>query len=166
MEQLPYGLPHATVDLENMAPVKSGERSLPITDITRSYFMRQRDLQANQRHLTGQSYHDNDLVIAKPNGAPERREQLSINFGQLLRRFDMPHIRFHDTRHSAATNMHELTGDFFTVSQILGHSLKGAGIQLNLSSNLDSVTAQYVDVRLERKLVVLDIYHQAVLGQG
>lgn len=78
----------------------------------------------------------------------------------------MPHIRFHDTRHSAATNMHELTGDFFTVSQILGHSLKGTGIQLNLSSNLDSVTAQYVDVRLERKLVVLDTYHQAVLGQG
>lgn len=166
VEQLPYGLPRATVDLENMAPVKSGERSLPITDITRPYFMRQRDLQANQRHLTGQIYHDNDLVIAKPNGAPERREQLSINFGQLLRRFDMPHIRFHDTHHSAATNMHELTGDFFTVSQILGHSLKGAGIQLNLSSNLDSVTAQYVDVRLERKLVVLDIYHQAVLGQG
>lgn len=61
--------------------------------------------------------------------------------------------------------MHELTGDFFTVGQILGHSLKGTGIQLNISTSLEAVTAQYVDVRLNRKLVVLDAYHQAVLGQ-
>ena len=60
--------------------------------------------------------------------------------------------------------MHELTGDFFMVSQILGHGLKGTGIQLNLSSNLESVTAQYVNVRIDRKRLVLDTYHQAVLG--
>ncbi len=42
----------------------------------------------------------------------------------------MPHMRFHDLRHSAATNMHQLTGDFYTVGMILGHSLKGIGIQL------------------------------------
>ena len=106
---------------------------------------------------------NNDLVIAKPNGAPERSNRISANFGQLLRHQSMPHMRFHDTRHSAATNMHELTGDFYTISQILGHSLKGIGIQLNMSNNLESVTAQYVDVRLNRKAVVLDTYHTAVL---
>ena len=58
--------------------------------------------------------------------------------------------------------MHQLTGDFFTVGMILGHSLKGAGIQLGISNNLDTVTAQYVDVRLERKKEVLDIYHNAL----
>jgi integrase len=169
VEQLPYKLPAGTVDIEEMAPVKSGDRTLPITDITRPYFLRQKALQKDQENLmtaSGQTYHHNDLVIARPDGAPKRRERVSPDFGQLLRHLGMPHIRFHDTRHSAATNMHELTGDFFTVSQILGQSLKGTGIQLNLSSNLDSVTAQYVDVRLERKLVVLDTYHQAVLGQG
>lgn len=165
VEQLPYGLPPATVEVDEMAPVKSGERTLPITDSTRSYFLHQKELQAGQRRLAGQSYHDNDLVIAKPNGAPVRRDRLSANFGQLLRHLGMPHIRFHDTRHSAATNMHELTGDFFTVGQILGHSLKGTGIQLNISTSLETVTAQYVDVRLNRKLVVLDAYHQAVLDQ-
>ena len=77
----------------------------------------------------------------------------------------MPHMRFHDLRHTAATNMHQLTGDFYTVGQILGHSLKGIGIQLQLSNNLEAVTAQYVDVRLERKRIVLDTYHQAVLGE-
>lgn len=169
IEQLPYKLPAGTVEVDEMAPVKSGDRTLPITNITRPYFLRQKTLQEDQERLmtaSGQTYHHNDLVISKPDGSPKRRERVSPDFGQLLRHLGMPHIRFHDTRHSAATNMHELTGGFFTVSQILGHSLKGAGIQLNLSSNLDSVTAQYVDVRLERKLIVLDTYHQAVLGQG
>ena len=58
--------------------------------------------------------------------------------------------------------MHQLTGDFFTVGMILGHSLKGAGIHLGISSKLDAVTAQYVDVRLERKKEVLDVYHNAL----
>ena len=56
----------------------------------------------------------------------------------------------------------ELTGDFYTVGMILGHSLKGTGIQLGISSKLDSVTAQYVDVRLERKKEVLDAYHSVL----
>lgn len=32
--------------------------------------------------------------------------------------------------------MHQLTGDFYTVGMILGHSLKGTGIQLGISTNI------------------------------
>lgn len=60
--------------------------------------------------------------------------------------------------------LHQLTGDFYTVSMLLGHSLKGIGIQLGLTNNLESVTAQYVDVRMDRKKLVLDEYHRAVLA--
>ena len=58
--------------------------------------------------------------------------------------------------------MHQLTGDFYTVGEILGHTLKGIGQSLGISNNLDAVTARYVDVRLERKKEVLDTYHKAV----
>jgi hypothetical protein len=58
--------------------------------------------------------------------------------------------------------MHQLTVDFYTVGQILGHTLKGVGMQLGISKSLDRVTAQYVDVRLDRKIVVLDTYHNAL----
>ena len=47
--------------------------------------------------------------------------------------------------------MHQLTGDFYTVGEILGHTLNGIGMSLGISTNLEVVTAQYVDVRLERK---------------
>lgn len=49
----------------------------------------------------------------------------------------MQHIRFHDLKHFAATNMHQQSGDFYTIGQILGHiSLKGVEIQLGISWNL------------------------------
>jgi len=51
--------------------------------------------------------------------------------------------------------MHQLTGDFYTVGEILGHTLKGIGMSLGISTNLESVTAQYVDVQLERKKLSL-----------
>ena len=169
VEQLPFALPAGTTSVSEMAPVKSSERTLPITNLTMPYFIRRVWRQTNQRILlesSGEDYYDNDLVIAKPNGCPERRERVSANFGQFLRHQGLRHIRFHDLRHSAATNMHELTGDFYTVGQILGHSLKGIGIQLGISNNMEAVTAQYVDVRLERKSFVLNSYHEKLLELG
>lgn len=61
--------------------------------------------------------------------------------------------------------MHQLTGDFYTVGEILGHTLKGIGMSLGISTNLEAVTAQYVDVRLERKNTVLETYHKALHPQ-
>lgn len=58
--------------------------------------------------------------------------------------------------------MHQLTGDFYTVGEVLGHTLAGIGASLGLSMNFEAVTARYVDVRLERKKEVLDAYHAAV----
>ena len=168
VEQFPFEILADVKVVPEMAPVKSGERTLPITPLTKPYFERQLIAQNEQKRLnaaSGSPYYDNDLVLAKPDGAPKRRERISNSFGQMLRHSGMPHIRFHDLRHTAATNMHELTGDFYTVAQILGHSLKGIGNQLGISGNLDTVTARYVDVRLNRKLAVLNAYHEAVLGE-
>lgn len=168
IEQLPYKLPAGTVTVTEMAPVKSEDRILPITNVTRPYFERQLALQERQKEMAesgGGIYYDNHLVVAKPNGIPFRRDRVSNDFAQMLRRLDLPHIRFHDLRHSGATNMHQLTGDFYTVGKILGHSLKGVGIQLGISNNLEAVTEQYVNVRLDRKKTVLDAYHNALHPQ-
>ena len=40
--------------------------------------------------------------------------------------------------------------------------MKDLGISLGISTNLEAVTAQYVDVRLERKQSVLQTYHKAL----
>ncbi len=41
--------------------------------------------------------------------------------------------------------------------------MKGVGLQLGISGNLDSTTAQYVEVRIDRKIAVLNAYHNAIL---
>ena len=151
-------LPGAKIITE-MAPTKSNDRILPITEETLPYFLRQFDLLERQKDLItagGGEYYDNILFIAKPDGSPYRRDRRSANFGQLIRHLEMPHIRFHDLRHTAATNMHQLTGEFYTVGKILGHTLKGIDMSLGISTNLEAVTAQYVDVRIERKKTVLE----------
>ena len=169
VEQMPFKVPAGTKTIDDMAPTKSSDRILPITETTLAYFMRQFELQERQKafaHAGGVEYHDNDLVVAKADGSPQRRDRMSANFGQLIRHLEMPHIRYHDLRHTAATNMHQLTGDFYTVGEILGHTLKGIGMSLGISTNLEAVTARYVDVRLERKKDVLDVYHKAVHDVG
>ena len=100
-------------------------------------------------HRAGQVYHDNDLLICQPNGAPYRPDTISARWSRFLKTLGLPLIRFHDLRHTAATNMHELTGGFYTVGEILGHTLKGIGMTLGLSSNLD----------------VLQIYHQKIIPE-
>ena len=158
VEQMPFKVPPGTKTITEMAPTKSNDRILPITEETLPYFLRQFDLIERQKALieaSGGVYYDNKLFIAKPDGSPQRRDRMSANFGQLIRHLEMPHIRFHDLRHTAATNMHQLTGDFYTVGEILGHTLKGIGMSLGISTNLEAVTAQYVNVRLERKKLSL-----------
>ena len=165
VEQLPFNLPAGTKMVAELAPTKSNDRTLPITEDTLPYFLRRFDQLNQQKNFieaSGGTYYDNHLFIAKPDGSPERRDRMSANFGQLIRHLELPHIRFHDLRHSAATNMHQLTGDFYTVGEILGHTLKGIGMSLGISTNLEAVTAQYVDVRLERKKAVLEAYHKAL----
>lgn len=165
IEQMPYNVPAGTALLQKMAPLKSDERVLPITPTAKPIFERQVAIQQEQRRqieASGGAYYDNQLVIAHMDGRPLNQSNVSADFRRLLIRIDFPHIRFHDLRHSAATNMHQLTGDFYTVGKILGHSLKGIGMQLGISNNLHAVTERYVDVRLERIKVVIETYHRAL----
>lgn len=52
-----------------------------------------------------------------------------------------------------------------SLGEILGHTLKGIGISPGISTNLEAVTAQYVDVWLDRKNTVLETYHKTLHPQ-
>jgi integrase len=166
VEQLPFKLPKDTKIVSEFAPPKSHERTLPITDETMPFFHRQLSLLVKQKEEAQQSgapYHDNALLVCRASGEPHNRSVISSTWKTMLANRELPHMRFHDLRHTTATNLHGLTGDFYTVGEILGHTLKGLGLSLGISGNLESVTAQYIDVRLG----ILNVYHQALrLNKG
>jgi integrase len=87
--------------------------------------------QKRQRRATGPAWADHDLVFADDHGEPlfgshvtERRLK------PLLRRLDLPPIRFHDLRHTAATLLLTRGINAKVVSEMLGHG----NVQLTLET--------------------------------
>jgi len=150
-----------TVDLKE----KFSRRVLPITDESKEYFLAVQQYRQENIDRQKEFYDDRGFILTRPNGLPLDETHISRQFNLIVSSFDMPHQRFHDLRHAAATNMHQLTGDFYTIGEILGHSLKGIGNTLGFVGGLEAVTERYVDVRLERKRYVLEAYHKAVMGR-
>ena len=86
-EQLPFKVPPKTKVIEEMAPPKSNGRKLPITELARPFFLKQlamQEVQKEQAAKDGKPYYDNDLVVAKPDGAPIAASWVSSQFGKLL----------------------------------------------------------------------------------
>lgn len=137
------------------------ERTLPITPYTKPYFEKQfkrRDLV-----LLNTKSDFSHFMILTDKGTPYTEEHISDHFKKIAGRLNLPAIRFHDLRHTAATNMHLLTGDFYTVAAVLGHSLRGIGGQLRISGNLEATTERYIDVQLDSLSRVLAAYHKTII---
>ena len=169
--QIPCDLPKDAKIVPHLEPLKDrdeGEtRSFPITEEAMPIFLRLKQEQADQRRLCklgGVKYYDNDLVVCKPDGSPYLQKCISAKFNGFMRSTGMPKIRFHDLRGTAGTNMYNLTGDFYAVSQILGHSVDDFSQQMGVNLKINTVTTRYVQVQEQRKLSVLTAYHQAVFA--
>lgn len=169
--QIPCDLPKDAKIVPHLEPLKDrdeGEtRSFLITEETLPIFLRLRQEQTDQRRLcklSGVEYYDNDLVVCKPDGSPYLQKRISAKFNGFMRSTGMPKIRFHDLRGTAGTNMYNLTGDFYAVSQILGHSVDDFSQQMGVNLKINTVTTRYVQVQEQRKRNVLTAYHQAVFA--
>ena len=169
VDQLPDLEPGTTIVTE-FAPLKdreSGEgRMLPITEITKAFFVRHKALQEYQKQLCISSrapYYENDLLVCKADGRPIRHDSISREFSKLVYRIGLPHNTYHGLRRTAGSNIHALSGDYYTVSTILGHTVEGAVKELQLPISVAAVTSRYIEVQMDRKKEVLEAYHNAIL---
>jgi len=78
--------------------------------------------QQRNRLALGPAYTDHGLVSARSNGKPVNPRQLSKDFLGLVRRIKIPRIRFHDLRHTHATQLLRQEVHPKIVSERLGHS--------------------------------------------
>ena len=70
----------------------------------------------------GNTYHDDGYVCANEDGTVIHPQYLSRKFKKLLEKNDLPVIRLHDLRHSAATNLLAMGFSIKDVSVWLGHA--------------------------------------------
>ena len=103
---------------------KSSERTLPLLpEIKKFLKIRQNEIEQNRVDAIG-SYNNEylDYVCVDDNGKRLDGHTLYINFTKLLKKYNMPHIRFHDLRHSCASMLVAKKVSIKTIQEWLGHS--------------------------------------------
>jgi integrase len=100
----------------------AAKRTLPITAEVVAALKNHKKQQIEERLAFGSEYEDNDLVFCSPKGTPLDPRSFTRHFDTLLNKAGLPHIRFHDARHTVATLLLEQNEHPRVVQELLGHS--------------------------------------------
>lgn len=119
----------------------ASRRSVPIPDHALAELKRHKTRQRRERLLVGEAYRDQDLVFCREDGQPLDPRNFTRRFDRMLAQAGVPHIRFHDARHTFATLLLELGEHPKVVQQLLGHA--------RIATTLD--TYSHVSLDLEKR---------------
>jgi integrase len=138
-----------TSTLERAQPkTKTSMRQIPLTAAAVDALKRHAERQGQRRAVVGSEWTDTGLVFTNERGgAVEPRNLLARSFAPLLSEAGIPHVRFHDLRHTAATLMAAQGVHTKVVSEMLGHA--SIGITLDLYSHVTPSMAQQAVTAME-----------------
>lgn len=99
-------------------------RTLPLCSYTYQYFQNLRQQQFYYQELCGNNYEwrFTDFVCVDKTGCLIQPDYITHKFPQILKKYDLRPIRFHDLRHSCATIMLYLGYTLKDIQTWLGHS--------------------------------------------
>ena len=100
----------------------TSRREVPLLPIMIPLVLRHREQQKEDSLLLDRSLRDNDFVFAHFDGSPLDPNTVSHTFTKVISSAGLPHMRFHDMRHSFATFMFRLDVHPKKVQEMLGHS--------------------------------------------
>lgn len=118
---------------------ETSNRTLPLFTDVKEYLFKLKSEQERNKQTLGVQYSDNDYVCKWEDGRPITPDYLSHAFPKLLQKNNLPQIRFHDLRHSVASEMINKGVAIENVKQWLGHSdisTTEIYIHLNYHANL------------------------------
>ena len=97
-------------------------RSITLPPVLTELLRRHRVQQEAERALLGLTLKEDDLIFARYDGTPLDPGTVSHTFSRILEKAGIPHVRFHDARHSHATWLLEAGVHPKIVQERLGHS--------------------------------------------
>lgn len=114
---------------------ESSKRILPLSENLLEYLKILKKRRKKNKELYGKSYNDEGYLACWDNGLPLSTDYLNHKFKDMLKQNDMPHIRFHDLRHSTASYLLKQGLSMKEISVWLGHG--DIGTTMNIYSHVD-----------------------------
>ena len=113
----------------------ASRRTFPLTPEMRTLFLQAKADETANRRLFGREYHQSPYIFKWPDGRPFSPDYVSQKFSKLLKQHGLPHIRFHELRHSCASMLIAQGFSLKDVQEWLGHA--DITLTANTYSHLD-----------------------------
>lgn len=107
---------------DNTVKKNASYRTMPLTSTMKSYLLRLQARQKQMKKLCKSGYNDNDYICKWDDGKPLDPDYVTSRFGRFLKEKKLPHIRFHDLRHSSASLLINKGFTLKEVQEWLGHA--------------------------------------------
>lgn len=127
----------------------SSHRTFPLTAETLEIFQAAKCQEQQNRIAFGNQYQENPYVFKWPDGHTYSPDYISHRFNDLLKKHNLPHIRFHELRHSCASMLIAMGWTLKDVQEWLGHS--DIKMTANIYSHLDTARKTNIAESLAEK---------------
>ena len=127
---------------------ESSNRTLPMTNDIYNVLDKHKAEQESRQNLMGNYYIASDFVCTWNNGKVISPNYLTKTFHSIISKSSLPDIRFHDLRHSAASNLLEMGFSVVQVADWLGHS--SSTTTLNFYAHVDKKSKLNIANALEK----------------
>lgn len=113
----------------------SSRRTFPLVADALEIFTQAKCQEQQNRLAFGREYQENNYVFKWADGHTYSPDYISHRFNNLLKKHNLPHIRFHELRHSCASMLIAMGWTLKDVQEWLGHS--DIKMTANIYSHLD-----------------------------
>ena len=119
---------------EDSTKTRASLRTLPLTDSVKKYLLKLKKHQEDMETLLGNCYHKSEYICRYDDGREILPGYVTHTFAKILAKSELPKIRFHDLRHSAASLLINSGFNLKEVQEWLGHA--DVGTTGNIYSHL------------------------------
>ena len=139
----------------------AGTRTILLGEKALAELREQKERVEEDKFKAGKGWKDNDLIFPSIVGTPFVSMSLQHDFKRILQLANLPNIRFHDLRHTAASLMLNHGVPALVVSKILGHSNPSITLSIYAHSTVDmqSMAAGIMDAIVTPIPVIIPQLH-------